>query len=341
MTLTALLVPVAWTRGVLGFAAAAAFLLSILVHTMPRHMTALGVIVSLTAALAAVMLLTRRWNVGIALADRIAQSVQPFVSGFVGAALVSLMIFAGRPFMILAAGILGDLRSEFLVQVFGPAQILSIVLAIAGAALFFWQRHAYRTPAAFGLAAVAILFAWRAPMLGPALFVLACAMLAQTRAVAVFAAGAVLWVVSAAYYSLQWTLTEKAWSMAALGLALALLLLLTLRRDAMTSSDAQPARPAFGGLFTDRCQCCRDGGDRHAGSHKRRKRPCVTDAKSSSLCGPSIRDRSSRAITWRSPSTPRNCPRLPPRGTGKFAPPHRLTHNRSQPWIESMRLAMP
>ncbi len=235
MAATAMLIPVAWARGVLGFTAASAFLISTLVRTMPGHATALSVILSLTAAIAAVGLTTRKIDRTKARGD-FTRDAQPFIAGFADACVVALMLFAGRPFMILAAGFLGELRSEFLAPAIGVAQTFSIILALAGATLFFCRHPTYRTPAAFALAAVAIALTTRSPMLGPTLFVLACAFVIGARGVAAFASLAMLWIVSAAYYALGWSLTQKAWSMIGLGLLLAVVLLVTARNFRMPAS---------------------------------------------------------------------------------------------------------
>ena len=95
-----------------------------------------------------------------------------------------------------------------------------MALAVAAAALVFGMTSRWRNAPAFALGAVAIAYTWWSPFLGPALFVFACAFVAGARVLAIAAALAVLWIVSAAYYALNWTLTEKAWTMIGLGLAI-------------------------------------------------------------------------------------------------------------------------
>ena len=239
----ATLIPVTWARNALGFASSAAFLISVALRTMPGQVTALAIILSVVATLGGAAVLLRGHTIRDDRLNRLVREAQGFLSGFAVACVIALMGLAGRPFMIVASGILGELHGDLLAPATSAARTVSVALALAAAGLILIRRPAFRSPAAFALAGVAIVFSARSPMLGAGLFVLACAIVAQARALAAFAALAVLWIVSAAYYSLSWTLSEKAWSMIGLGSVLIVVLLAsgTRLKNASSTRGEEPA----------------------------------------------------------------------------------------------------
>ena len=206
---TAVLLPARWMRSLCGFAAAGALFLSVYARAGGRTDDAHVAMLILTALSATALFLPNR------------DGLRSFVAGWVAATLIALMILAGRPFLIGGStSTIADIGGVFRQPPSVAVQALSMALGVAGCVLLFGASARWRGAPAFALAAAAIVLTYWSPFLGGALFVFACATMTGERILAVLAAIAVLWIVSAAYYALNWTLTEKAWTMIGLGLAI-------------------------------------------------------------------------------------------------------------------------
>ena len=237
---TAVVVPARWARTIFGFAAAIALSFSIYAHSGRQieyaHLATMLVVAASAGALCA----TRR--------SATASEIEPFLSGWLTATLLVLMALAGRPFLI-GAGLTGILDELFRSAPIQAVTALSMALAVAAAALVFGIAPRWRGAPGFALAAAGLVLTWFSPFLGPALFVFACAFVSRARVLATAAALAILWIVSAAYYALNWTLTEKAGTMIGLGLFLGVVGLLA-RRNVGAGSRLRPsAPPALAGLL--------------------------------------------------------------------------------------------
>lgn len=233
--LVATFTPVRWVRALFGFAALLALTLAIVARGEGSDFTPATVALIVAAGAAMLVFVARR-------RDALAQS-QPFCAGWNAAGLVVLALLAGRPFLA-GGGTVGELGAELLATWDGGALAVSIVLGLAGVALLLWRRAELRTPLGFAAAACAVALTFRAPTLGAAIVVFAAAVVVESRSLTLAATLAIMWIVSAFYYALSWTLTEKAYVLMLLGAALGLAVFLTrTRRD-----GAEANRPRFASM---------------------------------------------------------------------------------------------
>ncbi|HMN73999.1 MAG TPA: GDYXXLXY domain-containing protein [Rhodoblastus sp.] len=214
-----------WMRALFGFWALWAIVASLLARLGWHHMEAAVALASLAAVAGAVGL------AGPALGLKLPEETRPFFAGWTAGGLVALILMAGQPFLVGAgSGLIGELASLIRAPWAGPAQIVSIALGLAGAGLLLARRADLRTPLGFAVAAVMAALTFRSPALGGAIAIFAAAMLAPSRGLAGAAALAAVWIVSAFYYALSWPLTQKAYVLMALGVALGIVVFLTRSR---------------------------------------------------------------------------------------------------------------
>ncbi|MFT4099207.1 MAG: DUF2157 domain-containing protein, partial [Rhodoblastus sp.] len=216
-----------WMRMLFGFWALWAIVASLLAHFGWRHMETAVALTSLASVAGAIGL------AGPALGLKLPENARPFFAGWATGGLVALIALAGRPFLAGAgSGLIGELAGLVRMPWAGPAQIVSIMLGVAGAGFLLARRSDLRTPLGFAVAAVMVALTFRSPALGAAIAIFAAAMLALSRGLAGAAALAAVWIVSAFYYALSWSLTEKAYVLMALGAALGVVVFLTRSREA-------------------------------------------------------------------------------------------------------------
>lgn len=241
VVVAAIVVPLYWARTVFGFAACLAVVTAALNGVSAQWTWPLA---SLAAAAGAIVL---AWP-SISPAQRegaVFGAIRSFALGWSAAALCVLMAFAGQPYLV-AYDIAADFGELMKVPPAGWNVVVSTVSGITGCALLLWRRAELRTPAGLVLAVVAVALTIRAPSLGGALLVFGCAVLAGSRSLTILAALAILWIVSAFYYSLAWGLTEKAYALVGLGLMLGLVAFAGRWDDVATgTADDRAAGPAL------------------------------------------------------------------------------------------------
>ncbi|MDR0776073.1 MAG: GDYXXLXY domain-containing protein [Azonexus sp.] len=225
VSFAAIFIPARWARSVCGFTALWMLFASVVADGRLRYSDSLA-IVSMTLIVAA----------GAAVLAYIASrkdaflNMRPFFTGWNAAGLLVLMLLAGRPFL-LGAGVMGGPAGLLSAMPLNdPALIVSSLLGIAGAAFLFWRRPDLRAPLGFAVAICAVALTLRAPALGAAMIVFAVAIVTQSRNLAVAAALAVAWIISAFYYDLAWPLAQKGYVLMGLGAALGLAAFLTRSR---------------------------------------------------------------------------------------------------------------
>ncbi len=177
---TAFAIPSRGARSIFGFLAAGALIFSLFARAGWGHPETGVALTSVVAAFGALALAA---SALIASADRqkIDAHMRSFALGWTIACLVALVVLAGRPFLLGAGTLVGDLGGLFRTNWRGPAQVASIALAVAGPALLFHRRADFRTPLGFAVVLAGIALAIYAPTLGATVFVLACALLAPSR----------------------------------------------------------------------------------------------------------------------------------------------------------------
>jgi uncharacterized membrane-anchored protein len=227
---TAFAIPSRGARSIFGFVAAGALIFSLFARAGWRH-PEIGV--ALTSVVAALGALAIAASALIAGADRqkVDAQMRSFALGWTVACLVALIALAGRPFLLGAGSLVGDLGGLFRANWRGPAQAASIALAFAGPALLLYRRTDFRTPLGFAVALAGIALAIYAPTLGATVFILACALLAPSRGLAAAAGLATIWIVSALYYSLALPLAQKGYILIGMGAILGSLIAATSRRE--------------------------------------------------------------------------------------------------------------
>ena len=241
----ALAVSVPWMRALFGFVAMAAVATGILAQLanggLVGHPEAAVALVSIAAAAGGVALAVgaARWPSP--------SGARPFFVGWSVAGLFAMMLLAGRPFLAgAAAGGLGALGDVFRAPWSGPSQAVSILLGFAGVTVLLARRADLRTLLGFAVAACAVGLTPPSPTLGAVLAIFACALLAGARGLAVVAVIAAIWVLSAFYYALDWTLTQKAYVLMGLGAALGVVAIVTGTRK--TKAPVAPFRLAAAAL---------------------------------------------------------------------------------------------
>lgn len=245
--LLAVLLRQSWLRMLLGAAACAAALVAgfdlILPHAAPR--STLGVALWAHLLLAVWLLAPAVLNTLVAQRStppgalpRSLAWLEAVGSGWLAVTLLALGVLAG--FDEWARG--GPDRA---VQGFGWADrmaLLSVLAALAAAAVGWRRWPPLRAPWWLGVAATLAVLAWFMPTLGAVLLALsACATTGRWR-LAGLAVLTGLWIASAFYYQLTWTLAQKAALLAASGLWLGLLAAWGQRRS--LRADHAVAAPA-------------------------------------------------------------------------------------------------
>lgn len=236
-----------WMRMLFGFWALWALMVSIYARTAISHLEISVALTSLAAVAGALGLAAPAFGA------KLDEDARLFFAGWTAGGLLALIMVAGRPFLASAgAGVLGDIAEFFHKAWAGPAQAASVAFGLAGAGLLLARRADLRTPLGFAVAAVMVALTFRSPALGGAIAIFACATLAHSRSLAGAAALAAVWIISAFYYALSWPLTQKAYVLMALGLALGAVVFLTRRRaDGVALPRAfGPAAVALIGLGT-------------------------------------------------------------------------------------------
>jgi uncharacterized membrane-anchored protein len=125
-------------------------------------------------------------------------------------------------------------------------QIAGVGAALAASGWLAWRMPALRHATGLALAALTTTLAFVMPMLGVATAILAAAIVAGRRVLALAAGFAALWILGAFYYALNLRLIDKAWLLVGLGLALGIVVLASGWRPGRAASAG--GRPA-GGRF--------------------------------------------------------------------------------------------
>lgn len=243
-------------RALLGFAAAAMAGLALLderwvrYDRMPLWLTVHG----LFGAWVGMQLLQRR-ILERGERARTAAALESVATGWSLCVLAGLAWFAGMSFMVggaMGGGEVGDA----LVTIWRDLNswgwmtrgqhLASLVLALVAAGLVVRAWPSLRQPACGGLAIALAAVATSLPSLGAALVVAAWCAVTGRRWLASSAAATSVWIVGSVYYSLRWTLMEKAAGLFAVGLLLGFLAWLLHRQARELSSTARPT-PAEGG----------------------------------------------------------------------------------------------
>ncbi len=229
---TAIATPTGWIRSLLG-AAAAAFTAAFMAEALAPVRTSIdlaGFRIAWTliagAGAGVLWLLTHAGNDAGQPRPHDARPTlsTPFLSGWIAAGLIGLMLAAGPTFLLGAGFGIGGSRlgtPTGLVQLWTLNGILSVVAAIAACALLSTSRPETRTPIGAALGLVLIVLSAFAPGFGVALVVLAVCLGAQRLPLAAFATFAGLWIMGSFYYWLGWPLIQKAYLLMALGGGLA------------------------------------------------------------------------------------------------------------------------
>ena len=164
-----------------------------------------------------------------------------YMTGFATTALVALAVTAGPSFLISAQGHIGDLFNG--AKASGGlafAQAVSLIAALAAAALLARALPVLRTPVGAAIGLAIAIFSVISPTLGPAALLLALAILTGRRPLALLAVMAALSIIGSFYYWLGWPLTQKAMTLAAMGFGLATAAILS--GHITGSGSAAPAR---------------------------------------------------------------------------------------------------
>lgn len=244
--------PIRWVVVLLGMAAAVfagiglTELSSRLALFDPRSLTLAAVVVGFAGAgaLAIDPLRTAR------LTSPASQSAAlAFVAGWTAAALLGLMFASGSTFL-LGTTVFGGRRATF--GVMAPGDIRIVVLQIASlggaaAAILLLRRASATatTPLGNALAALAAILSLAIPTLGPTLAIGAVALVRSRQALALLAAFALIWILGSFYYTLDWTLLQKAGLLVTLGVLLGLVAM-RFGETADAASFALPTAPVKG-----------------------------------------------------------------------------------------------
>jgi uncharacterized membrane-anchored protein len=171
-----------------------------------------------------------------------------FVSGWLVAALAMAATSVGQTYLLagatpnpLGAGAMAGWAAN---QPF--LQIAGVGAALAASGWLAWRMPALRHATGLALAALTTTLAFVMPMLGVATAILAAAIVAGRRVLALAAGFAALWILGAFYYALNLRLIDKAWLLVGLGLALGIVVLASGWRPGRAASAG--GRPA-GGRF--------------------------------------------------------------------------------------------
>lgn len=240
--LLAVLLPQSWLRLLLGAAACAGVLVAGLDLLLPHgRLTATPAVALVLHLLLLVWLLapfTLRASLrhGVGPAGALSRSLawlEAVAAGWLVVTLLGLGVLAGldEGLRIGAAGASSG---------FGWAGLMSVLAACGAAALALHRWPLLRQAWLLGVAATLVLLAWFMPALGAVLLALAACATSGRRRLSGLAALVLLWIVSAFYYHLSWSLAEKAALLAASGVWLGLLALWG------RHSRSEPARPAEG-----------------------------------------------------------------------------------------------
>ena len=224
-----------WLRVLLGALACATF---IAMNT--SHETFSGSAIGNASLMALVLCV-----LGMTAADRSpldAQYLRPLIlfeamaNGWLLLALVALMYSAGTTFLGAAvAAHWHGTRGMALLADDPLPRMLSMSMALAGAAWMALRWDTVRAPRFGAAAAILIVLAWLIPGLGAALLALAFCITAGRTRLAVASAIAAAWIVGSFYYQLDVTLAAKGAIMACMGAAFGVIAWLSWDGNARTS----------------------------------------------------------------------------------------------------------
>ena len=254
---TAVAVPRAWLRVVLGAAAATLLVVTWFPASGGWKSRALFQFwlawhVDLLLWLVAAIVAARVLNDGAR--APIAATLEAIRAGWLLATLVGLAWWSGMTFLVgatLSSGPLAELAREIEPALSNggaivPLRIASLLLA-AGAAM--WAMRCWptlRSVVGVGVASVLVAFAWLLPALGATLVALAVCATGKRWRLASTAALAAAWIVGGFYYQLAWPLATKAIVLVGAGIALGALAWLSSRPAAAVAAAATstPTPPA-------------------------------------------------------------------------------------------------
>ncbi|HRJ69023.1 MAG TPA: GDYXXLXY domain-containing protein [Beijerinckiaceae bacterium] len=166
-------------------------------------------------------------------------SLRRFLTGATALALAALMGTAGPTFMSMAFSPVGGSNAIPELQTgWRILQGLSALCAAGGCALALKRFDAVGAPLALVVSAVTVAFAAFSPNLGPTVLLGSVLLTGGARGLAVLAAIAALWIAGTFYYWLGWPLVNKAYLLAALGLALVAAALALSPQDDMAEQGA-------------------------------------------------------------------------------------------------------
>lgn len=227
-----------WTAALLGAATgafAAVFFNQLLAPTvygdgLPRITASLGWTIILAAGAAWLV-----WRAQTPTRTTTSETPQPlfdsesrWLGGAMVAGLLGAMATAGPTFLLSGAmGVDGFGAHRHLVNAIDLSwrslSPLSALMAFAGCALLLVPRPQYQTALGLGTALVVVVLSAVIPSLGAPVLLLCAAFATGSRALAIGAFVAALWIMGSFYYWLGWTLAAKAALMLGGGLVLAVL----------------------------------------------------------------------------------------------------------------------
>lgn len=233
--LLAALLPRAWLRVLLGFAAAALLTWALILALLPggdvfsarasgRLWIWVGLHLSIGAWLAALAIQAR---LGVQ-RPGIAAALEPAAAGWLIACLTGLCLLSGMTLLVGASidPVLRDAADEIARRhgraIVPPWIRLGSSLLVLGSGL--WAASRWRSlaqPWILGATAAIAALAWLLPTLGAAWLALVVTLVTRRSWLAAFSALALAWIIGSFYYQLQWTLAAKALALASVGLLLA------------------------------------------------------------------------------------------------------------------------
>jgi len=251
---TALAIPRAWLRVVLGAAAATLVVFAWFPSSGGWRSEALirfwlAWHVDLLLWLGAGVVAARALNDGAQ--ARLAAACDSVRAGWLLATLVGLAWWSGMTFLVgatLSSGPLADLGREIAPALsrsgaMTPLRLASLLLAAGAAAWAMRCWATLRSVAGIGVAAVLVALAWFLPALGATLIALAVCATGKRSRLASTAALAAAWIVGGFYYQLAWPLATKAIVLVAAGVALGALAWLSSRTTTAASTASTAAAP--------------------------------------------------------------------------------------------------
>ena len=241
----AIALPRAWLRVLLGALAAA--LVAAASHpgrwlSSEAFGDGWGIAWHASLALGALLVAIQQADLGDSRAARRAAALESINAGWLLAVVAGLAFWSGMTFLV--AGTLGgaaELGTGLMPRRLGSVlPALSVLLALAAAALAASRWPALRRPWCAAVALVIVLLGWPMPALGAALLALAHAASSQRWRLAGAAGVAAAWIVGAFYYQLAWPLATKSLVLLGAGAVLGLLAWLVRERADRAAAAAAP-----------------------------------------------------------------------------------------------------